>query len=328
MNIDYDKDGEADINIDTNGDKKADVNKTDTDSNNNGNPDLNVDTNKDGYPDINIDLDGDGKPDINIDTDGNNVADLNIDYNKDGKADINVDTNKDGQADKNLTDSDTDGNNKADINIDLDDDGYPDINIDINGDGYPDVNIDSSIHFAGSDSVVVDALGTMMMPENISLEVSAEDLANSKIGNQEYNAINSEEKKATISLKSNADTTSCKYNIKYVPEYNYFENKYTASNGTLGTLKNQLVLNLDGYTYNNGIQEKKTSKYDLVEITSEKVLLENMVITDIEDDVTTNIEWKISISFNNYKNYNQNNNAGKKARGNISIQMLECERTK
>ena len=86
----------------------------------------------------------------------------------------------------------------------------------------------------------VDALATLLMPESVSLYVQSSDLRKDKVGSLEYLSIYGEQKSAIISLKSNVDTTTCKYNIFYTPEYNNFENKYTLSNGSLETLKSQL----------------------------------------------------------------------------------------
>ena len=328
LNIDYDRDGKADINVDKNNDGKADWNQTNKDKNKDGIVE-NKDTNRDGYPDINIDIDGDGIPDINIDTDGNGKADLNIDYDKDGDADINIDTNKDGKADKNLTNTDSDWNGKVDLNVDTNKDGYPDVNIDINGDGIPDINIDTDINKPDEDIQVVDALLTMKFPEVISLEVTNDDLTKEKVGNSKYISITSEQKSGTISLKSNADTTTCKYDVIYNTEYNYFENKYTMNNGTLGTLKEQLLLSLDGTQMNGTNQTGLAKEIDIIEIKNEEtVILKDVLITDVADDYTTNVEWKMILKFNNYRDYNQVNNAGKEAKGKLTFKVTECERTK
>lgn len=271
---------------------------------------------------------GDGSILINIDTDNNGKPDVNIDYDKDGEADINVDTDGDGKPDENLTNTDSNGNGKADINVDTDSDGYPDVNIDIDGDGIPDVNIDSNID-KYDEQPQVDALATMMMSKSVNLYVSNADLSKSNVGNQNYISIDSEEETATISLKSNADTTNCNYSIIYNNEYNYFENKYTLSDGSLGTLKNQLLLEINGYNMVGNKLENISKTFDLVELKeSEIILFENMMISDKKDNKTTNLDWKIKLSFRNYRDFDQINNGGKKAKGTLVFRMEKCERTK
>lgn len=294
-----------------------------------GDSSLIINIDGDGKPDLNIDTNCDGIPDTNIDTNGDGVADKNIKYDKDidveGCKIFNADINGDGKSDINI---DRDGNGKADLNVDTNGDGYPDINIDTNGDGKPDVNIDTDINLPDTNPQV-DALVTMMLPESVDLYVKAEDLSKANVGNLNYVSINSEEEVAQISLKSNADTTNCKYNVIFNTEYNYFENKYKLTNGTLGTLNNQLILHLDGYDMNDQDKKAVSHTFDLIDIKNkDAILLENVVISDEFDNKTTNIEWKIRLSFRNYRDYDQVNNAGKSAKGNLIFKMIECERTK
>jgi len=179
------------------------------------------------------------------------------------------------------------------------------------------------------DSEEVDALGVLMLPERVNLHVTNADLSKANVGNLNYISINGEEGTAVVGLKSNADTTSCNYNIIFNTEYNQFENKYILSNGTLGTLKNQLILHLDGYDMSNKNKEPISHTFDLIDIkNNDTILLENLTIIDNEDNKTTNIEWKINLSFRNYRDYDQANNGGKSIKGNLKIEFGECERTK
>ena len=90
-----------------------------------------------------------------------------------------------------------------------------------------------------------------------------------------------------------------------------------------------MVLNLSGYKAEDENSSEESYTFDLIDIKNEdKILIENVYIIDEEDSFTTSQEWEISVSFNNYKNYNQANNAGKEAKGNLKFQIVECERRK
>ena len=87
----------------------------------------------------------------------------------------------------------------------------------------------------------------------INLHVKVSDMALDGIGNNDYKDITGEAKTSSIKLKSNADVTTCTYNVKFTTKENTFENKYNS-----GTLKNQLMLNLEGYETQNGVTTKKS----------------------------------------------------------------------
>jgi len=75
-------------------------------------------------------------------------------------------------------------------------------------------------------------------------------------------------------------------------------------------------------------QTGASEELDIIEIKNqETVVFENILITDLEDDYTTNIEWKFKLTFRNYRDYNQANNAGKESKGKIEFRIKECERT-
>ena len=167
------------------------------------------------------------------------------------------------------------------------------------------------------------------MPEVINLSVEASDLSKEKVGNNKYISIEGEQVSGIISLKSNADNTTCRYDIIYKSEYNDFENKYIMNNGNFNTLKEQLLLSVDGTQMNGNNQSGLSKVIDIIELKNiETVVLKDIYITDYEDNYTTNIEWKFKLKFNNYRDYNQTNNAGKKSTGKLIFNIKECERTK
>ena len=292
---------------------------------------------------------------MNIDTDGNGKADLNIDINIDGKPDVAIDTNGDGKPDKNLVNTDTNKDGYPDLNVDTNNDGYPDINIDINGDGKPDINLkdidddsndddnlnDDNDHEDNDDDSdedkdnddkeddEVDALFTIMASNDVVLKVKSQDLTKESVGNKEFTTIYSNEATTKVSLISNDDKTRCRYNIIFRPEINTFENKYISPNGKIEELKNQLMLELYG-TINNG-NSIQSFPYimDLIENGKEEVILmNNFLIEDDEDNKFTNHEWKIKLGFNNYRDYNQTNNADKLVKGKLVFQQVGCEKVK
>lgn len=285
-----------------------------------GIPDINI--NKEIITDINIDTNGDGIPDINIDTDGNGIPDLNIDFNKDGKPDVNIDTNGDNKGDKNKINTDTNDNGRADLNIDMDGDGYPDVNIDIDGDDYPDINIDTDFW-----KTKVEALFTIITADNINLNVTAAELSKEAVGNNEYLEISSKTEKTRIALKSNGDTTTCKYTVSFVTNENTFENRYLTNSGALGTLKNQVMLRLKGFEMVDGVLTPKTYDIDLNEYKNSDYIIKDILITNKEtDNDTTEHSWDINLIFRNYRDYNQTNNANKKVVGELNFNITECER--
>lgn len=182
------------------------------------------------------------------------------------------------------------------------------------------------IHYNPVDDTEVDALTTFFTPESVNLYVSTVDLANPNYGESGYDSIDGEEAEAKVVLDSYGDTTVCKYNIIYTPEYNDFENKYEVSEGVYNTLNNQIMLQFDGYDMSNN--QKVSKAFDLVDITEETILFEDLVISNDEEDSATNIAWNIKLSFRNYREYNQANNTNKSVKGGIIFQMTECERTK
>ena len=114
----------------------------------------------------------------------------------------------------------------------------------------------------------------------------------------------------------------------FTTEYNSFENYYLKSSGDKGVLKNQLLLNLNGYRNVDGESIAHTYTYDLLEVPKRFKIADGIVISDEEDNVSTNHKWEISLAFNNYRDYNQINNSGKTIKGNLTFEITNCSRMK
>ena len=132
-----------------------------------------------------------------------------------------------------------------------------------------------------------------------------------------------------LSLKSRADITSCTYKVTFKLNENNFVNKYYMNNGGVGVLKNQLVLRLNGYKNSANGAVPNIYDIDVLELTNDTYVIDDIVLaSNAKDNTTTTHNWGISISFRNYRDYNQNINANKKAVGTITFELKTCERKK
>lgn len=195
------------------------------------------------------------------------------------------------------------------LNIDTDGDGICDLNCDTDNDGKCDKHCTD-----------VDAFVTIVNDNNLNLEVTARDMMYASFGNEDSIEIRSETINPKFMLKSNLGITRCTYNIKYKTITNTFENRYVN-----GALDRQLLLEIKSYNIPNA---KYFYNIDLVNIKNQsEYLVGTATIENDEKLISTTVqEWEVTLKFLNYKNYNQNNNAGKKAVGTLIFELDGCSR--
>lgn len=173
----------------------------------------------------------------------------------------------------------------------------------------------------------VDALLTMITRDDVNLYVDKDDVTKESVGDNEYINITSNNGKAMIALKSNKDLTRCTYNVKYSSQENSFENKYIMDNNQKGILKNQIILTLNGYKTTQLSTYSHVYDIDLNEIDNNSFEIKDIVIeNDADNNSITEHNWNIILTFRNYRDYNQSNNAGKKIVGELKFEIGTCER--
>ena len=251
-----------------------------------------------------------------------------------------MDTDGDGKADDNKTNTDKENDGIVDLNIDVDGDGYPDINIDVNGDGIPDLNIDTdenkNLDIVNNNKgtktntqtePLVDALVTINAANNIDFVVTPDQMSRAIVGNSEYYEIISSTEKTTVNLKSRGDITECKYDVKYTLTENTFKNIYRKADGTTGTLNNQLILRLNGYSMQNGKIVPNVYNIDVNSIENNEFIIKDIVIkNDVNANISTVQSWDINMVFRNYRDYDQIDNSNKISNGHIEFNVKECKR--
>ena len=169
----------------------------------------------------------------------------------------------------------------------------------------------------GSD---IKALMTVVSARDVNLDVTIYDMLKEGYGDNSYRDVRSKEPGSLkVSLDSQADTTSCHYNIMYKVEKNNFEKRYPNDG--------ELFIEMVGFD-NNGKE-----KTHLIDITDKKdnetgiLVSDTLIENDAKKEEATVQEWKINLIFRNYQTHDQTYNAGKTAKIKIQLEgSAACER--
>lgn len=165
-----------------------------------------------------------------------------------------------------------------------------------------------------------DVLFTIVTSDDINLYVDAKDVTKESLGELEYKDINSDDVKAKIALRSKNNSVECKYDVIFKIK----ENEFTNQLGT-GNLENQLILKLDGYK-SNTTNETEVYSIDLNKLDNNEYSIKDIIIkNNANQQYFIEHNWNAILAFRNYRDYNQNENAGKKITGELEFKVTGCE---